>query len=118
MVGRLGTRSSTGARHRASHYQILQPQYVYAVKHVAKAVPPPNSGRTPIHHLGEHLVVLYGRGDLTTGSSDGEKLLFDFLQAASSDVRSQTIAFVGHSLNNDKMVSNVIVERFQKLWDW
>jgi hypothetical protein len=103
---------------RASHYQILRPQYVYAVEHLAEAVLPPNCGRTPIHHLGEHLVVLYGRGDLKTSSSDDEKLLFDFLQAADSDVRSQTIAFVGSSLGQSKAVPDAIIGRFQKLWDW
>jgi hypothetical protein len=103
---------------RANHYQILRPQYVYAVKHLAKAILPPNSGRTPIHHLGEHLVVLYGRGDLNTSSSDDEKLLFDFLQAADSNIRSQTIAFVGSTLGHNKAVPEAIVRRFQKLWEW
>ena len=40
-------------RARTSDYQILRQQYVYAVKHLAEAVLSPNSGRTPIHHLGE-----------------------------------------------------------------
>lgn len=103
---------------RASHYQILRPQYVYEVKHLAKAVVPPNSGRTPIHHLGEQLVVLYGCGDLKSSSSDDEKLLFDFLQAADSDVRSKTIAFVGSTLGHSSEVPEAVVGRFQKLWDW
>ena len=63
-------------------------------------------------------MVLYGRGDLKTSSSDDEKLLFDFLQAADSDVRSQTIAFVGSTLGHSKAVPEAIVGRFQKLWDW
>jgi hypothetical protein len=103
---------------RASHYQILRPQYVYAVNDLPNAVLPPNSGRTPIHRLGEHLVVLYGRGDLKTSSSDDEKLLFDFLQAADSDARSKTIAFVGWTLRQSQAVPEAIVGRFQKLWDW
>jgi hypothetical protein len=102
----------------ASYYEILRPQYVYAVKHLAKAVLRPNSGRTPIHPLGEHLVVLYGRGNLKTSGSDDEKLLFDFLEAADSHVRSQTIAFVGSILVHSKAVPEAIVGRFQKLWEW
>ena len=104
-------------RPRASYYQILRPQYAYAVKHVAKAVLLPNSGRTPIHRLGEHLVVLYGRGNLES-SSDDEKLLFDFLQATDSDVRSQTIAYVGSTFGQSNTVPPAVVERFQKLWEW
>ncbi len=103
---------------RASHYQILRPQYLYAVKHLAEAVTPPNSGRTPIHHLGEHLMLLYGRGDLKTSSIDDENLLFDFLRAADSDIRSQTIAFVGWTLGRSTTVPEAIVGRFQKLWEW
>ena len=103
---------------QASYYHILRPQFVYAVKHIAEAKLPPNSGRTPIHHLGEHLVVLYGRGELKTGGSDDEQLLFDFLQAADSDVRSQTIAFVGSTLGRSTAVPEAILGRFQKLWDW
>ena len=103
---------------RTSHYQILRPQYVYAVEHLAKAALPPNSGRTPIHHLGEHLVLLYGRGDLKTSGGDDERLLFDFLQAADCDVRSQTIAFVGWTLSRSEALPEVIVGRFQRLWDW
>ncbi len=105
-------------RARASDYQILRQQYVYAVKHLAEAVLSPNSGRTPIHHLGEDLVLLYGHGNLKTSSSDDEKLLFDFLQAAQSDVRSQTIAFVGWTLSRSEAVPEAIVGRFQSLWEW
>jgi hypothetical protein len=101
----------------ATYYQILRPQYVYAVKHVAEAAPALNSDRTPIRHLGKHLVLLYGRGDLKTSGSDDEALLFDFLEAADSDVRSQTIAFVGSTLAQSGAVREAIVGRFQKLWE-
>jgi hypothetical protein len=103
---------------RASHYQILRRQYVYAVKHLAVVAPPLNSGRTPVHRLGEHLVFLYGRGDLKAGGGDDEELLFDFLRAADSDVRSKTIAFVGSTLERSGEVPEAIVGRFQKLWEW
>ncbi len=103
---------------RANYYQILRPQYVYAVKHLAEAVLPPNSGRTPIHRLGEHLVILYGRGDLKANSSNDEPLLFDFLRVADKNVRSQTIAFVGCTLGRSEALPEAIVVRFEKLWDW
>jgi hypothetical protein len=99
-----------------SYFEMLRPQYAYAVAHLPEAVLPPNAGRTPLHHLGEQLVLLYGRGNLA--ENDDEKLLYRFLQAVSSEVRSQTIAFVGHSLGNDRKVSGAIVERFMRLWEW
>lgn len=97
-------------------YRMLRSQYVYAVEHLSEAVLPPNARETPLHHLGEQLVILYGRGNLV--ANDDEQLLFQFLRAASSDVRSQTIAFVGQSLGNDERVPDAVMERFQKLWDW
>ena len=34
------------------------------------------------------------------------------------DVRSQTMAFVGQSLRDDKKVPAAVISRFQGLWDW
>jgi len=95
---------------------MLRPQYAYAVKHLSEAVLLPNAGKSPLHHLGEQLVILYGRGDLAANGE--EQLLYEFLRVASSDLRSATIAFVGHSLDNDEDVPSAIIERFVKLWDW
>jgi hypothetical protein len=100
-------------------YRMLRPQYIYAVEHLSEAVLPPNTGKTPLHHLGQQLILLYGRGNLE--EFNDEQLLGQFLEAAPSDVRSQTIAFVGHSLSDlsdSKKSSEAIVSRFQKLWEW
>lgn len=96
-------------------YRLLRAQYIYAVQSVSRAVVPESAGKTPVHHLGEHLILLYGRGDLA-GCGD-EWLLEQFLEAASNDVRSQTIAFVGQSLYDSENVPEQVVQRFERLWD-
>jgi hypothetical protein len=97
-------------------YRALRTQYFYAVERLSQAIVPENAGRAPLDHLGEHLVLLYGRGNLAECSD--ESLLYQFLEAASNDVRSQTIAFVGHSLRDSKKLPEEIVARFRELWDW
>ncbi len=97
-------------------YRMLRSQYLYAVERLPKAVVPENAGETPLHHLGEQLILLYGRGNLA--ECNDEPLLHQFLEAASADVRSQTIAFVGHSLSRSEKLPKVILTRFQGLWDW
>ena len=97
-------------------YRMLRPQYGYAVERLPGAVLPQNAGRTPLHHLGEQLILLYGRGNLA--ECNDETLLHQFLEAAPSDVRSQTIAFVGHSLDHSEKLPEAILLRFQRLWDW
>jgi hypothetical protein len=97
-------------------YRMLHSQYVYAVGRLPGAAVPDNAGKTPLHHLGEQLILLYGRGNLAEFNDD--TLLHQFLEAASSDMRSQTIAFVGHILRHNEKLPEEIVARFQNLWDW
>jgi hypothetical protein len=102
----------------AAYYEVLRPQYIYAVENQAKIAPPAKSGRTPIHYLGEHLVLLYGRGNLRTSTFDDEYLLFSFLEAADSGIRSPTIAFVGVTLRQSGAVPEGVIARFTRLWEW
>ena len=97
-------------------YDMLRAQYSYAVEHLPDAKLPPNAGTTPLHHLGEHLIILYGRGQLTT--DEVERLVHGFLRGAPPDVRSQTIAFVGQTFRDNEEGREAIVRRFQELWDW
>lgn len=68
-----------------------------------------------MHHLGEHLMVLYGRGYL---SLDEGGVLRRFLEIANADVRRHAIGFVGQSLDGGATVPSAIVLRFEKLWDF
>jgi hypothetical protein len=97
-------------------YRMLRPQYAYAVERLPGIVVPENAREAPIHHFGEQLILLYGRGNLA--ECNDETLLHQFLSAAPSDVRSETIAFVGHSLDHSEKLPEAILARFQTLWDW
>jgi hypothetical protein len=94
-------------------YRIFESQFEFAVEHAAKIELNEQSREQPMHHLGEHLMVLYGRGQL----AGDEGLLKRFLENANPDVRRHAMGFVGQSLEGDEQVSPDIVERFEKLWD-
>ena len=51
-------------------------------------------------------------------SNDEERLLYQFLEAAPTDVRSQTMDFVGLSLTDGDELPETIITKFQRLWDW
>ena len=67
-----------------------------------------------MNHLGEHLVILYGRDQL--GLED-DGLLRRFLTNANADIRRHAIGFVGRSIKGDEKVPDEIVNRVQKLWE-
>jgi hypothetical protein len=100
-----------------AYYQVLKKQFAYAVKH-AELVGIANENRiheNPMKHLGGHLMILYGRGQLRLDDDGG--VLRQFLSTAKPEIRRHAITFVGRSLNQDEKVPSVIIERFQKLWD-
>jgi hypothetical protein len=68
-----------------------------------------------MYHLGEHLMVLYGRGQL--GLDDDGRLLRRFLGTTNPEIRRHAICFVGESLDGDEKVPEVIAQRFMTLWD-
>ena len=98
------------------YYRMLRSQYAYAVEHLPDARLTVDSSESPLHHLGEHLVILFGRGDLAANRDDA--VMHDFLRAAPLDVRCRTIAFVGRSLGDTANVPEDVIARFMELWDW
>ncbi len=96
-------------------YQVFESQFAYAVEQSASIESTERSSERPMHHLGEHLMVLYGRGHL---SLDEGGLLRRFLEIANADVRRHAISFVGQSLDGAATVPSAIVLRFEKLWDF
>jgi hypothetical protein len=97
-------------------YRIFKSQFAYAVEHAAKVKLKERNPRQPMHHLGEHLLILHGRGQV--GLDDDERLLRRFIESANSEVRRHAIEFVGRTLDRDDKIPEVIIERFQKLWDF
>jgi hypothetical protein len=97
-------------------FNLLRSQFNYAVEQVSSVNPAANAREQPFYRLGEHLMVLYARGNITLESDN--RLLQRFLSAGDVQIRSHAIAFVGRSLRGDDSVPPNIVERFMKLWDW
>ncbi|MCE9526638.1 MAG: hypothetical protein K8R36_11355 [Planctomycetales bacterium] len=97
-------------------YKIFKPQYAYAVAQCAKVPSAENSRHHPMNHLGEHLVLLHGRGQLEL--DDDEGILRTFLATANADVRRHAIGFIGQVLERDNEVPQAILDRFMRLWDF
>ncbi len=102
-------------RPHIEYYRILESQFSYAVGQAAKVELPERSQEQPMYHLGEHIVLLYGRGQL--GLDDDDALLRRFVQDANRDIRRHAIGFIGETLEGDKEVPNEIIARFMSLWD-
>jgi hypothetical protein len=98
------------------YYQILQSQYSFAVEHTSNIMINANSHRDPVQRLGEHLIVLYGRGHLSMDA--GEGLLRRFVANAAPEIRCHAIEFVGDTLSREEALSADIIKRFQELWDY
>jgi len=101
---------------RIDFYRLFKPQFRYAVEQASKVRLTEPSRTQPMHRLGEHLVVLYGRGQL--GLEDDEQLLRRFLSTAIPEIRRHAVGFVGRTLEGDKEIPDKVVQRFMELWDW
>jgi hypothetical protein len=100
-------------------YRIFESQYGYAVEQATKVDLPEHTDHQPMHDLGEHLLLLYGRGQLELDDREGPLRLF--LDSARPAIRCHAIGFIGRTLDNDgdsvaKIPADVI-ERFMALWD-
>ena len=102
-------------RPHIEYYQILKVQFAYGVEQAAKVKPSERIREQPMYHLGEHLMLLYGRGNL--GLEDDDGLLRRFVETSSPDIRRHAIGFIGESLEGDKEVPSEIIQRFMSLWD-
>jgi hypothetical protein len=97
-------------------YRLFQSQFAYAVDQASR-LPTGTEGSQmrPMQHLGEHLMLLYGRGDL--GLDDDSGLLRRFVSSAAPELRRYAIGFVGQSIGRTRDVPRAAIERFQTLWD-
>lgn len=96
-------------------YRQFKRQFAYAVEQAASVRLADGSREQPMHHLGEHLVLLYGRGQL--GCDDDGGLLRKFIGTANPDIRRHTIGFVGQKLRREGQPPDGFVERFMALWE-
>jgi hypothetical protein len=102
----------TWVRPHIVFYRALERQFHYAVGQAARVEIDKQDHDQPMFRLGEHLMVLYGRGQLPLTAD----VLQDFLTTARPAIRRHAIGFVGSSFGHDDVPSE-IVERFMALWD-
>ncbi|MDY7107911.1 MAG: hypothetical protein SYC29_04665 [Planctomycetota bacterium] len=98
-------------------YNVLREQFSFAVDHIKDVKYPRGGHNRALDHLGEHLMVLYGRGDVDLESDD--KIIQRLLTKTIEPVRTHAIEFVGRSLRQQQdKVPPAAIERFKKLWEW
>ncbi len=102
-------------RPHIEYYKLFKAQFAYAVEQAAQVQLPEGSHPQPMNYLGEHLMLLYGRGQL--GLEDDKGLLRQFLANANPDIRRHAIGFVGKTLEDDGEVPDDVIKRFQGLWE-
>jgi hypothetical protein len=101
----------------SAHFRVLREQYNASVDRLKlhnddKSKRFERSGE----RLGEHLMVMLGRGIITW--DDDDALVKRFFDHATESETSHAVAFVGQSLYNDiKPISVDVVERFRGLWE-
>jgi len=97
-------------------YRLFEKQFAYAAKQAPFIQAPRNgSAHNPIHRLGEHLIILYLRGELLL---DDEGLsLRKFISETALDVRRHTIEFIGRVLEHHNEVSEGVIKRCMELWE-
>lgn len=102
-------------------YSVLRDQYSYAVDQSVRE-PATNSHDHPSDRLAEHLIVLFGRGNL--GDSFDEALSSDdgiiqrLVTRSHPTVRSHAMHFVGSSLRQGGSVPAATLNRFSDLWSF
>jgi hypothetical protein len=107
-----------------AYFDLLEKQFKYAADQYRKIVVEEKTPYEVMTRFGEHLMILYGRGQL--GLDDHEAILRRFLTDTSQVIRSHTIAFVGRSLSEDDAqaketlpkLPKEVIDRFVQLWDW
>lgn len=96
-------------------YRLFKSQFAYAVEQAAKVKLTEDTHQQPMCHLGEHLMLLYGRGQL--GLDDDAGLLKSLLEKANSQIRCHAIGFVGRSLEREEKIPEDVIDRFVNLYD-
>ena len=104
-------------------FELLREQYEITINELSKTAIEAGNNSTntgwvesPGTKLGEHIVVLVGRGIIAWDDEDG--LVKKFFENASTTDVELTIEFVGIYLKNSKgLVTNEIKERFRQLWE-
>lgn len=97
-------------------FDVLHEEYGRAIELIGKSSIEKRRGEEPDRHLAEHLIVQYGRNQLSLNAPDS--LLNRFFKTAPDDLREHAISFIGRSLinNAEVVIPSEVIERFQALW--
>ena len=103
-------------------YKLLSSQFSYAVDQASNVGELKESRERPFARLAEHLMVLYGRGNLGESPEEAwradDGIIERLITRTHDSVRSRAIEFVGMSLQNEvDKLGPEIIERFKKLWE-
>lgn len=101
-------------------YKLLSDQFSYAVDHASRVSG--NHRRDKVwSRLGEHLIVLFARGDLGRVGDDGLAadggIIRRLVTNSHPSVRSHAVQFVGTNLSGaDQELPREVISRFEALW--
>ena len=98
------------------YYKLLQSQYAYAVEQSAGLEVTERTMEQPAFRLGEHLMILYGRGHLPL--DDDAALVRTFIKRANPKVRQRAFSFIGWSFRREEEIPQPILNRFMAIWDF
>ena len=96
-------------------FEVLQGEYSKAIERLR--LTPESYGHMgdPDVHLGEHLILLMGRGLIP---SDETGLCFRFLLKTSDTTAAHALASIGRMLKNQaKEVPHEVIDRFRSIWE-
>ena len=97
-------------------FALLGEQYALAVDRISLPSEEKSHPEHPRFRLAEHLMVLYGRGQLVLDSPSS--LLAKFWRIAPASLRSHALSFIGRSLaNSEEQVPDIVITRFVDLWE-
>jgi hypothetical protein len=98
-------------------FEVLYEEYVAAIDRIGgDSGKISTSLRDADEHLGDHLMVLLGRGKLVL--EEGGGLLGRFLDKADDDLVGRTLASVGRSLQNEVQdIPEEVLVRFRQFWE-
>jgi hypothetical protein len=105
------------AQPNIEYYRLLRSQFGYAVDQASQVQENDQLSAGPFGQLSEHLVILYGRGQLAL--DDDGAILKRLLTKAKPAIRIHAMEFIGLSLWREKVnLPTDAQERLMALWDW
>jgi len=96
------------------HIELFKEQFEYAVGQAVEVDINKDSQEHPMNHLGEHLMTIYGRGQIQLDDDHG--LLRRFLAESKPDIRTHAITFVGNNVEGEEKIPEQVAHRFKELW--